>query len=155
MGANDEAFADEVSEVQLRMRQMEDRLWKVVEIPTLSSFAAEGLIQTNQKTARNILRTMSTLAVLHLLQEGGGYPSSIADMEASTDTDLALRDDGTSGGYKFFYTRKKGKRGFEAHAHPVNPGLSGKEYYFVDESNEYRYSTEGPAGPQSPKYTSE
>ena len=121
---------------------MEDRLWKVVEIPTLFSFAAEGPTQTNQKSARNILRSISTMAVHHLLLERE-FPRSIADMEASTGTDLALKDDGTRGGYKYLYTRKKGKGGYEVHVHPVIPGLSGKEYYFVDESNGIRYSTEG------------
>ena len=50
-------------------------------------------------------------------------------------------------GYKF--QLRDTESGWEATAHPIQPGKTGKHYFYVDQTNVIRAEYYMPAGPQS------
>lgn len=115
----------------------------------------------NEVSAVGALRTLNTVLVMYASTYKSGYAASLATLGPGNppsaqqagliDPTLAS---GTRSGYVFTYSPGQadasGKyESYSISAVPVEPGKSGRRYFFTDQSGIIRFRTAGPAGPSS------
>ena len=115
----------------------------------------------NETSAVGSLRTLVTVNV-HYHSVYGGFPPSLASLGPSTEPTASAADlidatlaSGTRNGYRFTYiaerTDENGKvNAFSIHAEPLEPGTTGKRYFYVDASGVIRAEIMTRASASSP-----
>ncbi len=114
----------------------------------------------NQASAIQSLRVIDTAEVNYYSTYGRGYSATFAQLgpppsgtpATATAADLidAVLVTGVKSGYAFTYTPNNPDsygfyQGFKVNANPVQPGMSGTDYYFSDQTLIIRGSTTGTA----------
>jgi type IV pilus assembly protein PilA len=114
-------------------------------IALLAAIAIPNLLRArlnaNESTATATLKTIVTSATSFASVTNGAYPGTMAALATATPPyiDPSLSDAGgapTKQGYIFTYTNadaSAGTNGFWVDATPATPGVTGNNYYYVDE----------------------
>jgi prepilin-type N-terminal cleavage/methylation domain-containing protein len=118
-------------------------------------------IAANQASAIESLRVLGTAEVTYAAIYGNGYSASLTQLGSPpagavpSASAAGLIDDllvsGTKSGYTFTYTATlldaTGRyNGYTILANPTQPGISGVDYYYEDETHLIRMNTTAPAG---------
>ncbi len=124
--------------------------------------AADSRITANETSAVGSLRVLNTVLVAYSAKYEKGYALTLANLgpgnppsaQAAGLIDAVLAA-GTRSGYVFEYTAgaagPQGEiQGYAISARPLQPGQSGKRFFFTDQSGIIRYSNNGPATVSSP-----
>jgi type IV pilus assembly protein PilA len=146
-------------------------LSKLGEPVTRASAAGEGESSVDsaakraayQASAVGSLRTLNTSEVTYASTYTSGFSPNIASLDGNCSPptascagliDQALGS-GVRNGYRFTYSPRNigpGGRidGYTINADPLEPGVSGGNHYYTDESGVIRQNTDRPAGPTDP-----
>ena len=132
-------------------------------------------IAANQASAVGSLRTLNTAEVTYSTTYNTGYSSTLADLGPGTGATptasyaglidevlagigsaggtAATANQSTKSGYTFTYTPDPNPTGTPPHnnvysftAAPTNPGTTGTNYYYTDQSGVIRQNSTAPAG---------
>ena len=122
-------------------------------------------MSANEASAVSALRTLATTEVNYDASYSSGYSPTLAALgppppgNVATQATAGLVDEelasGIRGGYHFIYTAvdptSSGRpSGYQVQANPVSPGITGQNYYYVDQSNVIRQASGAPASASSP-----
>jgi len=134
-------------------------------ILVIAAVAIPNLMKTrmaaNESAAAAALRTLATEEVNYDASYTGGFAPSLASLGPPpsgtqvSQTNAGLIDEslasGIRGGYQFVYTPAGTNpiTGYQIHANPINPGITGLAYFFVDQTNVIRKNQGSVAGPTS------
>jgi prepilin-type N-terminal cleavage/methylation domain-containing protein len=117
-------------------------------------------IAANQASAIESLRTLGTSEVIYAATYGNGYSATLAALgpppagSVASASGAGLVDDllanGNKSGYAFTYTptlRDPNNRynGYAVQANPHQPGITGVDYYYEDETHVIRMNAIAPA----------
>jgi TonB family protein len=114
----------------------------------------EARLTTNELSAIASMKIMGSGSLLYR-SVNGEFPESLAVLgkEPMSDTSTIISKELASGvktGYKFHYRRVGRSTGFEANAEPLEPGVTGRRNFWINENQVIRFSTSRPAAPYSP-----
>lgn len=112
-------------------------------------------IAANESASVQNMRNIATANVVYSSTYGIGYASTLATLGpppgsgVPNATNSSLIDDilalGTKSGYTYTYTPGSPVNGvidsFQLNAAPVNPGITGNRYFFMDDSGVIRQNT--------------
>lgn len=120
----------------------------------------------NDASAVGALRTLNTAEVTYSATYNGGFSPSLAALGPSTtpganptagaagliDSVLAS---GEKSAFRFVYSPgPRDEKGYitsySVTASPIQPGVTGTNYYFTDQTGVIRWNSTGPAGPKDP-----
>lgn len=127
----------------------------------MTGIADPARMAANQASAVGSLRTINTSEVTYSSTYPNGFSPSLASLgwtgSPSTASSAGLIDgelaSGVKNGYKFTYVPGSGTANiqtYSVYADPVEPGASGQNHYFTDQSGVIRQNTERRAGPNDP-----
>ncbi len=116
-------------------------------------------IAANQASAVGSLRTINTAEITYASTYNAGYSALLADLQPPasgnpTATAAGLIDsvlaNGAKSGYTFLYTStivapSTTRDTYTLNANPTNPGTTGTNYYFTNESGVIRQNSAGAA----------
>lgn len=114
-------------------------------------------ISANETAAASACRAIATAEVTYENTYQQGYSPTLAALgpgspasAANADMIDALLAAGSKGGYTFVYApidaNGDGKpEQYTVNASPVNPGVTGDKYFYVDQTNVVRYNNGAPA----------
>jgi type IV pilus assembly protein PilA len=118
-------------------------------------------IAANQASAVGSLRTINTAEITYASTYNTGYSPTLVALgppapgAQATATSAGLIDSllasGQKSGYSFVYVASTGTSGtnyvsYTLNANPLQPGTTGQNYYFTDQSAVIRQNTSGTAG---------
>ena len=118
-------------------------------------------IAANQSSAIESLRVLGTAEITYAATYGSGYSTSMSVLgpvpygSVATSSAAGLIDDllanGSKSGYTFTYSPDlldaTGRyNGYMILANPSQPGITGNDFYYTDETHVIRMNTTSPAG---------
>jgi len=118
-------------------------------------------IAANQSSAIESLRVLGTAEITYAATYGNGYSTSMSVLgpvpygSVATSSAAGLIDDllanGSKSGYTFTYSPDlldaTGRyNGYMILANPSQPGITGNDFYYTDETHVIRMNTTSPAG---------
>lgn len=113
----------------------------------------------NEAAVVSAMRTIATATVLYDAAYHQGYPSSLAALGPANGAqtgashadiiDVVLAS-GTRNGYIFIYAPSDPSdvgqySSYTVHASPLKPGLTGRNYFYLDQTTILRFKQSGPA----------
>lgn len=134
---------------------------------TIAAIAIPNILKSrmtaNEAAAVAALRTITTVQVSYQSTYQQGFANSLVALgpppggpptAAAADLIDSVLASGQKAGYVFLYAaidvNGDGRPdAFTVNANPVAPGVSGRKFFFVDETNVIRYSLTGPANSAS------
>jgi type II secretory pathway pseudopilin PulG len=113
----------------------------------------------NEAAVVSALRSISTAMVLYQSAYQQGYPSSLAALGPANGAPASVSHadivdsvlaSGTRSGYSFVYAPSDPSdagqyQSYTVHASPLKPGLTGRNYFYLDQTAILRFKPGGPA----------
>lgn len=118
-------------------------------------------MSANEAAASACLRTLASMEVNYDVSYQGGFSTTLAELgppasgSLPSQTNAGLIDEalasGVHSGYRFTYTPvgTNPVTGYQVHADPIDPGITGQWYFYLDHTNVIRHEFNAPAGPSS------
>jgi type IV pilus assembly protein PilA len=136
----------------------------------LAAIAIPNLIQSrmtaNEASAVQTLRDINTAESVYSIQFGAGFSPDLPSLGGTSGTataaaallipDPVAQAPNTKAGFSFSYvvTASNGPNStpsnYTVNANPINPGSTGRRWFFTDESFVLRFNTTGPATANDP-----
>jgi type IV pilus assembly protein PilA len=131
----------------------------------LAAIAIPNLIQSkmsaNEASAVQTLRDINTAESVYSVQFGAGFSPDLKSLGGTSGTatpanallipDPVAQPPNTKEGFSFIYvvTGNNGPNGspsnYTVNANPINPGSTGRRWFFTDETFVIHYNTTGPS----------